>query len=76
MHKDALERVEKIRKRIRLVRLEKGYSQDYMGNRLHMSQYAYQKIESGKTRLKVATLITLAIHLDVKPCYLFGCGHN
>ncbi len=73
MNKNAIERLEKIRKRIRLTRIEKGYSQDYLGSLLHISQFAYQKVESGKTTLKVITLIELAALLEVKECYLFGC---
>lgn len=73
MNKNAIERLEKIRKRIRLTRIEKGYSQDYLARQLHMSQFSYHKVESGKTVLKVKTLIELAALLEVKECYLFGC---
>jgi len=72
MNKNAVERLEKIRKRIRLTRIEKGYSQDYLGRLLHMSQFAYQKLESGKTTLKVKTLIELAVLLEVKESFLLG----
>ena len=65
-----MERIEKIRKRIKISRLTKGYSQDYLGKLLHMSQFAYQKLESGKTKLKVKTLIDLAFILEVKESYL------
>lgn len=50
-------RIEKIRERILQVRMLKGYSQEYVGKRLHMSQISYHKIECGKTALKVGILI-------------------
>jgi transcriptional regulator with XRE-family HTH domain len=64
-----MERIEKIRQRIKLTRITKGYSQDYIGKLLHMSQFAYQKLESGKTKLKVKTLIDLALILEVRESY-------
>jgi len=68
-----MERIEKIRKRIKLTRVAKGYSQDYLGRQLQMSQFAYKKLESGKTSLKIKTLIDLAVLLDVKESYLLVC---
>lgn len=68
-----MERIEKIRKRLRTARTEKGYSQDYVGEQLHMSQIAYHKLENGKTALKVKTLLELAVILEVKESYLLGC---
>jgi transcriptional regulator with XRE-family HTH domain len=53
--------------------MEKGYSQNYVGGQLHMSQISYHKLENGKTALKVSTLLELAIILEVKESYLFGC---
>ena len=46
-----------IRAKIRLLRIEKGYSQSYVGNQLNISQISYHKLESGKTELKVKTLL-------------------
>jgi transcriptional regulator with XRE-family HTH domain len=68
-----MNRVEKIRKRIVLARTAKGYTQDYLGEQLHMSQISYHKLENGKTGLKVKTLIDLAVILEVKESYLLGC---
>ncbi len=68
-----MKRIEKIRKRLKTVRTEKGYSQDYVGEQLHMSQIAYHKLENGKTILKVRTLLELAVILEVKESYLLGC---
>ena len=68
-----MNRIDKIRKRLKLARMEKGYSQDYVGEQLRMSQISYHKIESGKTAFKVSTLIQLANILDVTESYLLGC---
>lgn len=68
-----MNRIDKIRKRLKLARIEKGYSQDYVGEQLHMSQISYHKLERGKTELKVKTLIYLAIVLEVEESYLLGC---
>ena len=45
-----MKRIEIIRKRIKRTRVEKGYSQYYVGIRLNMSQIAYHKLENGKTQ--------------------------
>ncbi|MDG1529540.1 MAG: helix-turn-helix transcriptional regulator [Polaribacter sp.] len=68
-----MNRVDKIRERIKLSRIEKGYSQDYVGARLNMSQIAYHKLENGKTQLKVEILLELANILEVKESYLLAC---
>lgn len=69
-----MKRIEEIRKRIKFIRLEKGYTQNYVGEQLHMSQISYHKLEKGKTSLKVQTLIDLAVILEVKEIYLLGCN--
>ena len=37
--------------KIKTVRIEKGYSQDYMADMLNISQNAYHKLEKGYTRI-------------------------
>jgi transcriptional regulator with XRE-family HTH domain len=69
-----MNRIDKIRKRIVLARTTKGYTQDYVGELLHMSQISYHKLENGKTSLKVRTLFELALILEVKESYLLGCS--
>jgi len=46
----------KIGDKIRAIRTMKGYSQEYMAAKLHMSQSAYGKIERGKTDITVNRL--------------------
>jgi transcriptional regulator with XRE-family HTH domain len=71
-----MNRLTKIRKRIRILRIERGYSQYYLGNQLNISQISYHKLETGKTELKVKTLIKLAKILEVEESYLLGCDKN
>lgn len=69
-----MDRLTKIRKRIKFLRIEKGYSQYYLGNLLNISQISYHKLETGKTELKVKTLLELAEILEVEESYLLGCN--
>ena len=68
-----MNRIDKIRKRLKLARMKKGFSQDYVGEQLRISQISYHKIENGKTTLKVSTLIQLANILGVTVKYLLVC---
>ena len=68
-----MERIEKIRKRLKSIRIEKGFTQDYIGEQLNISQISYHKLENGKTALKLKTLLELAVILEVKESYLLGC---
>lgn len=69
-----MDRLTKIRKRIKFLRIEKGYSQYYVGLQLNISQISYHKLETGKTELKVKTLLELAEILEVEESYLLGCN--
>lgn len=55
-----------IRKRMRLYRLEKGYSQEYMGFSMGVSQYAYGKIENGDTKLSISALLKIEHILGIE----------
>ena len=57
--------VEVIRERIKIIRIEKGYSQDYMAYRLNISQNAYHKLEKGHTRIHLEKFINIAKILEV-----------
>ncbi len=58
-------------KNIRIVREIKGFSQEYMSMKLHISQSAYAKIERGETRLTVQRLHTICSILDIDMAQLF-----
>ncbi|MFK8058990.1 MAG: helix-turn-helix domain-containing protein [Polaribacter sp.] len=64
-----VEKVDKVRKRIRTLRNQKEYSQDYIADRLGIDQRAYHRLENGYTKLKVEMLFKLAIVLEVLPSY-------
>ena len=57
--------VEGIRERIKIIRIEKGYSQDYMAYMLNISQNAYHKLEKGHTRIHLEKFIDIAEILEV-----------
>ncbi|MEE9408510.1 MAG: helix-turn-helix transcriptional regulator [Polaribacter sp.] len=63
------EKAEKVRKRIRSTRLEKEFTQDYVGQKLGVSQKTYHRLENGKSQLKVEILFRLAIVLEVNASY-------
>ena len=50
---------------IRLHRLSKNYTQDYMAFSLGISQKAYSKIEAGITKLTVERLLEIASILEL-----------
>ena len=58
--------VEGIRERIRAIRIEKGYSQDYMADMLKISQNAYHKLEKGHTRIHLEKFINIAEILEIE----------
>jgi len=53
--------------KIRKLRYEKGLTQEQVANHLNMSQNAYHKIENGRTKLLVVTLLMLADLFKVNP---------
>ena len=58
--------VEEIRERIKRIRLEKGYSQDYMADMLNISQNAYHKLEKGYSRIHLQKFIDIAKILEIE----------
>jgi transcriptional regulator with XRE-family HTH domain len=64
-----MDKLEKVRKRIRSLRLEKEYTQDYVGDRLGMSQKSYHRLENGHSELKVKMLLKLSTILEVDVSY-------
>ena len=58
--------VNDIRDRIKKIRVEKGYSQDYMAEMLNISQNAYHKLERGHTRINLLKFIDIAKILEIE----------
>lgn len=52
---------------LRKVRREKDFSQEYMAEKLEITQKAYSDIENGKTALKNDIVVKLANILDLSP---------
>jgi transcriptional regulator with XRE-family HTH domain len=50
---------------LRAVRESKGYSQEYMADRLGIGQSSYACLESGRTALTVERLVSIADILDL-----------
>lgn len=59
------ELTKKIAKHIREVRKSKEYSQEYIATQLNISQQAYQKIESGKTKINLNCALLIADILEI-----------
>jgi transcriptional regulator with XRE-family HTH domain len=69
------EQFETIYDRLKKVRLEKNYSQDYLAKKLGLTQKAYSKIENNETKLNVDVLQRLSEILEV-PIEVFFRTHN
>lgn len=55
----------KINEKIRLLRLEKNYSQEYVAAQLELSQSYYGRIENGKRTISIDCLMKILSVLDV-----------
>jgi transcriptional regulator with XRE-family HTH domain len=69
------EQFETIYDRLKKVRLEKNFSQDYLAKKLGLSQKAYSKIENNETKLNVDVLQRLSEILEV-PIEVFFKSEN
>lgn len=56
--------IKKIGERVKNVREQRNYSQQYVATKLGVSQKAYSKIETGETKLSVENLMKLSEILD------------
>jgi len=60
-----IEKIEKVLKKIREARKNKGLSHENMANELDMSQSAYNKLERGETTLSLERLLKISEILEV-----------
>lgn len=58
--------MEKLLEQIKSFRIKRGYSHEYMGHMLNMSQVAYSKVENGKTKLTVERLTRIVEILELR----------
>ena len=59
-----------VEEKIRLLRLQRGFSQENMADLLHLSTTAYGDIERGKTELTLSRLTQIAEVLGLSPVAL------
>lgn len=57
--------IARLHQTLRLERERRGYSQEVMAAELGMSPKAYQKIESGRTRMQIEHLLRIGAVLDI-----------
>lgn len=62
--------------RIRNLRKENGYTQEYIGHVLNVSQRTYGDYEQGKTRIPLDSMIKLAELYDVNMDYICGLSET
>jgi len=70
-----------IGEKIRIQRLTKGYSQEYMSYALDISQAAYSKLERDETEMSIRRIYEIAEVLEMSPFELmpkpkYGIGIN
>ena len=65
------EKLQLIYARMRRFRHERKYSQQNIADLLKISQNAYYKIENGRTKLLVGTLLSLSEIFEVNFCDFF-----
>ncbi|WP_438965060.1 helix-turn-helix domain-containing protein [Flavobacterium sp.] len=64
--------MKQILKNIEEIRKSKGYSHEYVASMLNISQVAYSKIESNKTKLTVERLYSISDILEVSVSKILG----
>ena len=64
--------VDRIRERIKKIRIEKGYSQEYMADMLNISQNSYHKLERGHTKISLLKFIEIAKILEIETSELIN----
>jgi len=56
---------------IQAARLEKGYTQQYLGDKLGITQNCYSKLESGVSQLTIDNFFAIAAVLEIDEFSLF-----
>ena len=68
--------METIIDKIKTIRDKKGYSHEYMGHHLDISQVAYSKIEKNETKLSVERLYKIAEILETSVASILDISPN
>jgi transcriptional regulator with XRE-family HTH domain len=66
----------KIGAKIRKIRELKGFSQEYMGSSLGITQNSYRKLENQKTKLSLERIHNIAEILEIDPLDLITSDEN
>jgi transcriptional regulator with XRE-family HTH domain len=61
-----------VAQRVRLLRISRGKSQEWLGEQLGLSFQQVQKYEKGKNRIGTGRLAQISTALEVTPAYFFG----
>lgn len=59
-------------KRLRQMRMQRGFTQQYIADKLDLSLNAYQKYEQAERSPSLGTLVSIADLLNVSTDYLLG----
>lgn len=62
--------------KIKSIRMNKGYSQEFMASKIGVSQRAYSKIENEETKLDIDKLLKISDILEVEPSELLSGEFN
>lgn len=60
-----------IQDKIRIIRNSKGFTQEYVAEKLNIDTVNYGRIERGQANLTIERLLKLAEIMDFKPSFLF-----
>lgn len=63
-----------IGERVKVFRVKKGLSQEYLANRLNLSQSTLARIESGKAKLDASLIPSVCEELEISMEELFSTG--
>jgi len=74
LHPKTLLFMDEIINRIFETRKKRGYSLEYMGNEIGVSESAYRKMEKGEVRLTLENFIKIAKTLKVSEAELLSCA--
>lgn len=68
--------IEKMLTKIKIERIKKGYSQEYLSSILNISQSSYNKLENGKVEITLSTLFKIISILGLDHKELFVSHSN
>ncbi len=64
--------MDEILEKIRTLRLSKGYTQEYMAEKLSIDPVNYGRLERGQSKLTIDRFLKICKILEVDPVYFFS----